>query len=443
MSSTATAIRATSRQHSYRLSPTPSSRSQPKQIPDLLAGHQQSSNLCSRNGGHASQSHMTSAAYHGQGPVTCETNAPSRQTFSSMSAPFERSWSTQRSTQNWQGDYPATYTVQPGQQRSLQYQPSQQLPVQIKQTSSSATSSHASRQATRTSTPTSTCSASGASTSGDSQSMVMHSLQLPSRISPKGGNLADFAAQVSFLIFKLRVNTANQNHQVTCLFWFESPQALEAAEKIRVTPQERALPRLSANAVPTESFRKWVRTILSTTQVTQNVIILALMFVYRLKMTNPSVRGRPGSEYRLLTVALMLGNKCKCSSKSSLVLLKLTIPQFSMTIPTPTRRGLKFRAFRYRRSTLWKSNSSATCDTLCWLPASSGRSGLTSCLATSFSAIELRMHRLLRSLRCPRPRSISHRLQPTRVFRPPYRLQHTSLGSTNRGQRLSTTDTHQ
>lgn len=50
---------------------------------------------------------------------------------------------------------------------------------------------------------------------------------------------------------------------------------------------------------------------LSTTQVTQNVILLALMFVYRLKMTNPSVRGRPGSEYRLLTVALMLGNKCK------------------------------------------------------------------------------------------------------------------------------------
>lgn len=33
------------------------------------------------------------------------------------------------------------------------------------------------------------------------------------------------------------------------------------------------------------------------------------MFVYRLKKMNPSVKGKPGSEYRLLTVALMLGNK--------------------------------------------------------------------------------------------------------------------------------------
>lgn len=48
---------------------------------------------------------------------------------------------------------------------------------------------------------------------------------------------------------------------------------------------------------------------LSTTQVTQNVILLALLFIYRLKKLNPQVKGKPGSEYRLLTVALMLGNK--------------------------------------------------------------------------------------------------------------------------------------
>ncbi|KAI9783249.1 MAG: hypothetical protein M1839_004089 [Geoglossum umbratile] len=56
-------------------------------------------------------------------------------------------------------------------------------------------------------------------------------------------------------------------------------------------------------------FRKWVTTILSTTQVSQNVILLALMFIYRLKKLNPTVKGKPGSEFRLLTVALMLGNK--------------------------------------------------------------------------------------------------------------------------------------
>ena len=50
-------------------------------------------------------------------------------------------------------------------------------------------------------------------------------------------------------------------------------------------------------------------TILSTTQVTQNVILLALLFIYRLKKFNPGVSGKRGSEFRLLTIALMLGNK--------------------------------------------------------------------------------------------------------------------------------------
>ncbi|KAF3760088.1 hypothetical protein M406DRAFT_75444 [Cryphonectria parasitica EP155] len=39
------------------------------------------------------------------------------------------------------------------------------------------------------------------------------------------------------------------------------------------------------------------------------MILLALLFVYRLKMIDPSIRGQPGSEYRLLTVALILANK--------------------------------------------------------------------------------------------------------------------------------------
>lgn len=63
------------------------------------------------------------------------------------------------------------------------------------------------------------------------------------------------------------------------------------------------------DATPTTGFRKWVTTILSTTLVAQNVVLLALLFVYRLKKLNPGVKGKPGSEYRLLTVALMLGNK--------------------------------------------------------------------------------------------------------------------------------------
>ena len=49
--------------------------------------------------------------------------------------------------------------------------------------------------------------------------------------------------------------------------------------------------------------------ILSTTQVGKNVILLALMFIYRLKKFNPGVSGKRGSEFRLLSIALMLGNK--------------------------------------------------------------------------------------------------------------------------------------
>ena len=58
------------------------------------------------------------------------------------------------------------------------------------------------------------------------------------------------------------------------------------------------------------AFRKWITTLLSTTQVSQQVILIALLFIYRLKMHVPVLMGKAGSEYRLLTVALMLGNKC-------------------------------------------------------------------------------------------------------------------------------------
>lgn len=95
--------------------------------------------------------------------------------------------------------------------------------------------------------------------------------------------------------------------KVTCLFWFENSstlqQVLDAGSLHPTQP-------LAPDAIPTTGFRKWVTTILTTTQVAPNVILLALLFIYRLKNSNPKVKGRPGSEYRLLTVALMLGNKC-------------------------------------------------------------------------------------------------------------------------------------
>lgn len=98
--------------------------------------------------------------------------------------------------------------------------------------------------------------------------------------------------------------------QITCFFWFESIDVLKAAEGFRAKPNT-LVQRLNREAIPQPTFTKWVHNILSTTQVTRNVILLALLFIYRLKTLNPAVKGRPGSEYRLLTVALMLGNKCE------------------------------------------------------------------------------------------------------------------------------------
>lgn len=97
---------------------------------------------------------------------------------------------------------------------------------------------------------------------------------------------------------------------MTCLFWFEPIDRLKKAQTFRSRP-DTVTTQLANLSKPSEQFRKWVYNVLSTTQVTQNVILLALLFIYRLKLSTPQIKGREGSEYRLLTVALMLGNKCE------------------------------------------------------------------------------------------------------------------------------------
>ncbi|RYP00851.1 hypothetical protein DL763_000576 [Monosporascus cannonballus] len=154
--------------------------------------------------------------------------------------------------------------------------------------------STSSRHSTRPSTPSSTCTIAAHSEGTISRrdsTMVTHNLQLPSCISPDGGNLDEFAATM------------------TCFFWFETMDTIQVAERLGDRRSLEPIPPLSSHSEPCSAYLKWVNTILSTTQVTQNVILLALLFVYRLKKSNPKVNGNPGSEYRLLTVALMLSNK--------------------------------------------------------------------------------------------------------------------------------------
>ncbi|KAI0199924.1 hypothetical protein F4808DRAFT_451154 [Astrocystis sublimbata] len=179
--------------------------------------------------------------------------------------------------------------------RSQPYsQPPAQLPttmVQRSQHGPGASLPPSIQQATPVTAPSKSRSSLTPIAFGDDPSMVMHSLKLPTWISPNGGSLDEFASLM------------------TCFFWFETMDTIEAAEGIHTRPLSKPLPLLSRYTEPCPAYKKWVHNILSTTQVTQNVVLLALLFVNRLKKTNPMVHGNPGSEYRLLTVALMLGNK--------------------------------------------------------------------------------------------------------------------------------------
>ncbi len=60
---------------------------------------------------------------------------------------------------------------------------------------------------------------------------------------------------------------------------------------------------------PRRRFIDFVRNMLNTTQVSKSVIILALLYIHRLKSKNPGLRGQDGSEFRLFVTALMLANK--------------------------------------------------------------------------------------------------------------------------------------
>ncbi|GAA5856772.1 hypothetical protein JCM8547_008834 [Rhodosporidiobolus lusitaniae] len=59
---------------------------------------------------------------------------------------------------------------------------------------------------------------------------------------------------------------------------------------------------------PTDKFVRFCHEVLTTTQVSHSVVLLALRFISRLKQLN-SINGAPGSEYRLAVTGLMLANK--------------------------------------------------------------------------------------------------------------------------------------
>ena len=139
-------------------------------------------------------------------------------------------------------------------------------------------------------------------------SPIAPSAQVPHSINDNVDSLSELAAQASPRHHETHHSISRLTcSQITCFFWFESFDVLQRVED-STSPLAPFRP-LVVDARPSSGFRKWVNTIFHSTRIAQNVVLLALLFVYRLKKINPKVRGTPGSEYRLLTVALMLGNK--------------------------------------------------------------------------------------------------------------------------------------
>ncbi|KAJ6050671.1 uncharacterized protein N7446_010780 [Penicillium canescens] len=97
--------------------------------------------------------------------------------------------------------------------------------------------------------------------------------------------------------------------RVACLLWFEETSTLQAIED-----GQRPVRCRIGKPIPSPWFQEWVVTILSATQVSVNVVFLALELIYRLKRSNSRIGGKRGSEFMLMTVALMLGNKCSLST---------------------------------------------------------------------------------------------------------------------------------
>lgn len=57
------------------------------------------------------------------------------------------------------------------------------------------------------------------------------------------------------------------------------------------------------------SFRLFCQNIIKSTQISSPCILVALLYIYKLRFAYPSIRGSMGSEIRLFTTALILANK--------------------------------------------------------------------------------------------------------------------------------------
>ncbi|KAK3825719.1 MAG: cyclin-domain-containing protein [Benniella sp.] len=67
--------------------------------------------------------------------------------------------------------------------------------------------------------------------------------------------------------------------------------------------------RPNINGASSNAYNVFCLKVLTATQLSSSVILLALKYIQKLLKNNPSIHGQQGSEFRLFTVSLMLANK--------------------------------------------------------------------------------------------------------------------------------------
>ncbi|KAI0697154.1 cyclin-domain-containing protein [Cytidiella melzeri] len=104
---------------------------------------------------------------------------------------------------------------------------------------------------------------------------------------------------------------AEKTCEMICYLWFSS-LSRDAATSGRTgisTIPEPTPATASLQLAVSPAFVRFMQKVLETTQVSQSVIVLALHYIYRLKIRNRYTNGQPGSEYRVSIAALMMANK--------------------------------------------------------------------------------------------------------------------------------------
>ena len=96
---------------------------------------------------------------------------------------------------------------------------------------------------------------------------------------------------------------------MVCFLWFEPIAVLEYAGS---SVEHAQFNTLSDDSTPGSDFIDFCLRVIRTTAVSKEVALLGLLFIHRLRLRNPTVEGKSGSQWRIFTIALMLGNKSTC-----------------------------------------------------------------------------------------------------------------------------------